>query len=107
MSVLAAERLAGRVRAGIPPPGVTPPGALGQPCERRQEEEVLHGENGAADHAGERAGQAQVRLPQAAETRAPQARAMTLRGNANELRERVVHVKHLVVEDVVEDSARG
>jgi len=67
----------------------------------------LNGEDQASDDARDRDGHAQVRLPETAEAGAPQVDAVALRRNADELGERVVHVKHLVVEDVLEDRAGG
>src|ERR1044071_7628369 len=106
MSVLAAHRVGAARRDGAPALAFARRGAFAEQREERQDEEVLDRENRSADDAGERAGDAEVGVPEPGQARAPQLRAVPLRRDADELRERVVHMKLLVVKDVVEDALR-
>jgi hypothetical protein len=59
-----------------------------------------------AEEARDRGRQPQIPLPQAAEARTPDAPPVTLWGNARELHERVVHVKHFVAQYLFENRVR-
>src|SRR3954454_5511004 len=107
MSVLTPQRgLVALRRDGAPADRLARGGALGEPGEGRQDDEVLDRQQQSAEDAGDGAGEAQVRLPERAETRPPELRAVARRRDADELRERVVHSAGLVVYDAGEDALR-
>src|SRR5260370_21327107 len=81
---------------------LTPLGAFREKRKQRQYDEVLNREDQRADDAGQCGGQTQVRFPKAGQSRAPELPAMPLRRDAHELAERVIHVKHFVVQDFLE-----
>src|SRR5437667_12422783 len=97
MSVLASHRVVALRRDGGPARLLPARRASGQPGKRRKEDEVLNGQNRSADHTGDAAGDPQIGFPEAGQACAPEADAMALGRYARELRERVVHVEHLVM----------
>src|SRR5260370_23350765 len=60
---------------------------------------------GPANRARTRRGHAQIGFPQAAEAGAPEPLPMALGQDAPQLRQRIVHVKYLVAQDLVENGA--
>src|SRR5262245_35379760 len=88
-----------------PPDGLAACRTPGEPGKWWQDDEVMDRQEHPADDTSEPDGQPQVRLPQAAEARPPQSRPVMARLDASELHEGVVHVKRLVVEDLVEHRA--
>ena len=80
--------------------------APGEIRERRQQDEIQHGQQRAADQAGDRRGDAQIAVPQPLGARMPDVTAVRLRRDARQLRVGVVHVKHFVPQDLLEDRAR-
>src|SRR5260370_29879896 len=81
-------------------------GAFREPGETRKQDEVRDGQDDPATQAGRRGRKPQVRFPQTAEPRAPQPPPVVFRRDPGELRKRVVHVKRLVVQDLVKNLAR-
>src|SRR5437763_3177070 len=107
MSVLSPQRVIALWR-DLRPAGVLAfRDAFGEPGKRRQNDEVVDRQQDSADGAGERAGQAQICFPESGQARLPETPAVALGRDANELGERVVHMKHLVAENLVKDALCG
>src|SRR5262249_33919786 len=80
-------------------------GALSEQSKWRQQNEVLDRQQKCTEHSCQSGGQSQVAFSKPAEARVPQMPSMLLRSDARQLRERVVHVKHFVVKNLVEHGA--
>src|SRR5258708_38499079 len=72
ISILPLERTVARRRDRNPAMRLSPLGALGEPGEERQHDEILNGQNESANQARHRGGQPQIGLPQAAKAGAPE-----------------------------------
>src|SRR5260370_35952551 len=105
-SVLPFERIVALLRDRYPSLRLPALGAFREPGEKRKQDEVLDGQDEPAKQAGQRGRKPQVRFPQTAEPRAPQPPPVGFRRDPAELRKRVVHVKRLVVQDLVKNLAR-
>src|SRR5438067_7769790 len=103
MSVLSPQRLVALRRDRDPAAVFVLRGALGEPRKWWKNDEVVDRQQNSADDAGQRAGETQVCLPHAGQPRLPDAPAVPFGSDADQLRERVVHMKHLVAENVVKD----
>lgn len=104
-SVLPGQRVRYFLRDGRPPDRLSPRRTFGQPRKWRHENEVLHGYEDRPDDPRQRTREPQIGLPQTTEASAPQVTPMILRRDTRELRERVVHMERLVMQDLVKHRA--
>jgi hypothetical protein len=79
---------------------------LGEQREWRQQDEILNQHQDGADDTCEGSRDSQIGLPESFTARTPEMQPVALGRHANELRQRVVHVKRFVVENFLEYRTR-
>src|SRR2546422_10767378 len=106
MSVLALQRMIALRGERSPTRQLPTLGSLGEQSEYRERDKVLTCQDEIANDSSEGGRHPQVALPYAAEPFMPQRPLVTLRRDASQLCKGVVHVKHLVAQDLLENRAR-